>query len=207
MEPRHRQPRPAAPALSATVGIVLAAGAGTRFGGAVKQLAPFRGRPLISHPIETLREAGLDRILVVLGARAEQIAPHVHGAEVLVCEDWAEGQSASLKLGVIAAYEGGGERVVIVLGDQPLLHPEAVRRVVAAAGPGVEIARAAYEDGPGHPVMLAAATFGAVAALTGDQGARQLIERFRAVKVPCAGLGSAADADTPEELGRLQALS
>jgi CTP:molybdopterin cytidylyltransferase MocA len=186
-------------------GIVLAAGGSARFG-APKQLAPFRGRPLLEWPLRALLDAGLDPAIVVLGAHAERIAREADlgGARVVVCEDWASGQSASLRAGLAAAAPEA-EAAVIVLGDQPLLHPEAIRRVVgasrgAAAG---AVVRARYGDTPGHPTLLPRSTWGRVDALRGDEGARALLRDLDVVDVACDGLGSPADADTPEALRAL----
>ncbi len=200
MEPRHLLAGQAQ-ALNDTVGIVLAAGRASRFG-SPKQIALFRGRPLIAHPIAALRDAGLEHILVVLGAEADAIAP-LSDAQVVRCETWALGQSESLKAGIAAAPVGAA-RVVVVLGDQPLLSRLAVQRVLDAPG---EIVRATYDGVPGHPVVLARAVFEAVGALTGEDGARALVDRFTTVAVPCDGLGSTIDVDTPEDLAALEAAA
>ena len=82
-------------------GLVLAAGAATRFG-APKQLALLRGRPLLEHVLETVAAAPLDRRVVVLGAEAERVERDVplHGVRPVRCTGWAEGQSASLRAGL-----------------------------------------------------------------------------------------------------------
>lgn len=188
-----------------TVGIVLAAGAATRFG-APKQVAPFRGQPLVSWPVGALRAGGLEWVLVVLGAEHERIAAHLPGAHPVLAPDWADGLSASLRAGVAAAARLGAARVVVALGDQPLLSGEAVARVIAASRCGYPIARADYGETQGHPIALAQVTFDAVAKLSGDAGASQLTD-FDLVDVPCRGYGSAADADTPEDLTRLEAAA
>jgi CTP:molybdopterin cytidylyltransferase MocA len=184
-----------------TVGLVLAAGAATRFG-STKQLAPFRGQPLISWPVGALLAAELEWVLVMLGAEHERIAAHLHGAHPVLVPQWENGLSASLRAGVAAADRLGAARVVIVLGDQPLLSGTAVARVIAASRAGYPIVRADYGDGVGHPIALARETFGAVAALSGDSGASQLTG-FDSVDVACMGFGSPVDADTPEALARL----
>jgi len=70
-------------------GLVLAAGAGKRFG-ATKQLAEFDGRPLLEQSLSAMSQAGLDRLIVVLGSRADDVLAGVglHGADPLVCERW-----------------------------------------------------------------------------------------------------------------------
>lgn len=190
-------------------GVVLAAGAGTRFGGAVpKPLAPFRGRPLLAWPLAALRAGGVEDVVVVLGDRAAEVAGGVDlgAAAVEVCDAWREGLSASLRAGVSAAARRGAEAVVVVLADQPLLAGAAVARVIAARSPAdADAVRATYDGVPGHPTLLEGSMFGAVAALCGDAGARELLGEpaTRVRLVACDGLGRPDDADTPEALMRL----
>jgi CTP:molybdopterin cytidylyltransferase MocA len=194
-------------------GVLLAAGAGSRFGaGAPKPLRPFRGRPLLTWPLAALRGGGADRVVVVLGARAEEVAAgaELGDAEMVRCADWAEGLSASLRAGVAAAAAGGAAAVVVALADQPLLDARAVARVLAARAPGeLDALRATYAGVPGHPTLLESSTFAAIAALAGDAGARELLRdpATRVRLVPCDGLGHPDDADTPAALARLELSS
>jgi molybdenum cofactor cytidylyltransferase len=185
------------------VGVVLAAGAGERFG-SIKQLAQFRERPLLEWPLQALRGAGLERVAVVLGAHANEIERRVDlaGVEVVHCPDWASGQAASLRAAVAAASDA--DALVVVLGDQPLIAAQAVRRVVAAAD-GVLPVRAVYNGVAAHPTLLPRTVWNAIADLDGDQGARELIAAVGSIRVPCDGLGSADDADTPQQLAELDA--
>jgi molybdenum cofactor cytidylyltransferase len=173
-----------------TVGLVLAAGEGRRFGGP-KQLARVDGRPLVEHALAAV--AGLDRVIVVLGAHADEVlaGADLGRAEVVVCEDWAEGMGASLRAGIAAA--GGADEVVVVLADQPFITPAAVERVRAAAG---DAARATYGGAPGHPVVLRRALLARAGELRGDAG-------FRGVamtEVECGDLADPRDIDTQADL-------
>lgn len=181
-------------------GLVLAAGAARRFG-APKQLAELDGRPLLEHVLAAMWSAPVDRLVVVLGAYADEIRARVdlRGAESVVCVDWAEGQSASLRSG-IAAVEAEAEAIAVALGDQPFLHARAVARVLAARGRGCDAVRATYDSRPGHPIVLERALFGRLAALTGDVGAREMLASSNVCDVDCGGLGRPDDVDTPEDL-------
>jgi CTP:molybdopterin cytidylyltransferase MocA len=188
-------------------GVVLAAGGASRFGGA-KQLAELDGTPLLEHAIRSIVAVpAIERIVVVLGARAEEIRAGVDfgSAEVVVCADWETGQSASLKTG-IAAVAGDAEAAVITLGDMPRVTPQVIARFVdLAAEQGAHArARAVYDGVPGHPVVLGSAYFGAVAEIEGDIGARDLLRSIGVVKVECSHLCSAVDIDTPADLEGLR---
>lgn len=185
---------------------MLAAGGASRFG-AAKQLAPLRGRPLLEHSVATL--AAVDRRIVVLGAEAARIRDEVdlHGAEPVVCEDWAQGQGRSLAAGIAAAGDAGA--ALIVLGDQPQVSPAAVERVIAARDGNALAVRATYDGAPGHPVLLERELFAAALALEGDAGARALLSgrEDEVLEVPCEDLGSAVDVDTVEALRELESGS
>ncbi len=182
--------------------LVLAAGAGSRFGGR-KQLAELDGRPLLEHTLAAVAGAPVDQAVVVLGAAAEEVLDRVdlHGARPVVCDRWEEGMSASLAAG-LAALEGA-EAVVVCLGDQPRLSSEAIRRVIEARD-GTPATRATYGGEPGHPVVLEAELFGRLRNVTGDRGARGLLRRAGAREVPCDDLGGGEDVDTKDELGALR---
>jgi len=182
-------------------GVVLAAGAGRRFGSA-KQLAPFQGRPLLEHALLAMSGAALlDVRVVVLGANAGEILAAVqrHGAEAVICPDWDDGQSASLRAGVAALAERA-EAIVITLGDQPSIEPAAIDRVIAARDGRSVAVRATYGGRAGHPVLLERPLFERVAALHGDQGARSLLEGAAVRLVECGDAGTDTDIDTPEQL-------
>ena len=183
-------------------GLVLAAGAGTRFGGR-KQLAELDGRPLLDHALAAMASAPVEPVTVVLGADADAIraAVDMHGAEPIVCHEWDEGQSASLRMGIDALERAGAEAVVVTLGDQPRIAARAIAAVVAARAPGeADAVRATYDGRPGHPVLLERSLFDAVHDLRGDTGARAVLGSARVVDVPCDGLGDPADVDTPDDL-------
>lgn len=200
--------------MSGVVGVLLAAGAGSRFigDGPPKVLHPFRGRPLLTWPLAALREGGVERVVVVLGARADEVAAGmaVGDAEVVRCAEWSEGLSASLGTGVQVAAAGVADAVVIALGDQPLLDARAVARLIAARAPSrLDALRATYAGAPAHPTLLESSTFAAIEGLRGDAGARALLDdpATRVGLIACDGLGRPDDIDTPEALAHLEALA
>jgi molybdenum cofactor cytidylyltransferase len=180
-------------------GLVLAGGAGTRFGSDSKLLAELDGRPLLEHAIRAqCSVAELARVVVVLGSRASEIVARCDWfgqAEPIVCPDWADGQSASLRCGVRAL--AGASKVIVTLGDEPLITPSVIRLFVDQPGG----TRATYNGRPGHPVVLGPEQLDAVAALRGDRGARGLLG---GPTIECAELCSDRDVDTPADLEEMR---
>jgi molybdenum cofactor cytidylyltransferase len=185
-------------------GLVLAAGAATRFGSA-KQLAELDGRPMLEHSVTAMTSSPVGRVVVVLGACAEDVVARVdlHGAEPVLCRRWDEGQSASLACGLAELSEC--QAVIVTLGDQPRLSPDAIRRVIAARGDGAEAVRATYDGAPGHPVLLERPLFERLRDVSGDHGARNLLLSVQTRDVPCDDLGGGEDVDTPAQLDALRA--
>jgi molybdenum cofactor cytidylyltransferase len=186
-----------------SAGLVLAAGAGTRFGGPVKQLAPLRGRPLLEYAVESmLAVPALDPVLVVLGHAADEIlrTAELGEADVVVCHDWSLGQSASLRCGLAAL--AGADAVAVTLGDQPFITPQVIAGALDHLE-GYHAVRAVYGGTPGHPVVLGPRVLAAAGELAGDHGFRDLLSRFRVKRWEAGHLASAADVDTQEELSRL----
>lgn len=179
---------------------MLAAGSSTRFGSEPKQLAPFRGRPLVSWAVEAAIEAdAFDVVFVVAGAVDLSAAVP---STVLLVENpaWAEGQATSLAAAVGAARVGGFDALVVGLADQPFVGPEAWR-AVARSGLPDPIVAASYEGRRGNPVRLAREVWDELAT-TGDEGARTLMARRPELVGEVACPGNAADIDTLEELDR-----
>jgi molybdenum cofactor cytidylyltransferase len=186
-------------------GLVLAAGAGRRFGSA-KQLAELDGVPLLQHAVDAmLAVPALDRVVVVLGAAAEEIGASVKfaSAEPIVCRGWEEGMAASLRCGVEEV--GDADWVVVTLGDMPGVTPEAIEAVIGGIGAEVDAVRAEYAGRPGHPVALSRSMLGRVSGLRGDVGARELLIDARVRPVEARHLARPDDVDTPEELEAIRA--
>jgi molybdenum cofactor cytidylyltransferase len=179
-------------------GLILAAGAGTRFGKKPKQLAELDGRPLLNHAIAAqCAVAELERIAVVLGARAEEIVSRVDfiRAEPVVCERWEDGQAASLRRGIeFLSADMHVTKVIVTLGDQPRMTPELIARFVDEP----PATRAVYNGRPGHPVVLGPVQMRLIGNLHGDRGARGLLQGGKTIE--CGHLRSARDVDTPEDL-------
>lgn len=179
-------------------GIVLAAGAGSRFGGPKALARTPDGTPWLTLAVEALDDGGCDEVVVVLGAGADAALPLIPAAaRAVVALDWAVGLSRSLHAGLEAA--AGADGVVIVPVDTPELPAGAVARVIfAAADPAGALVRATYQGGPGHPVLVGANWWPMLRAeLDGDAGAGPFLVRHGARAVECGDLWSGRDRDTP----------
>jgi CTP:molybdopterin cytidylyltransferase MocA len=170
-------------------GVLLAAGAGTRYG--MPKVLAASGEWLRAC-VTALSDGGCDDVVVVLGAAIVDVpAP----ARAAVAEDWAQGLSASVRVGVTAidaAY------AVLHTVDTPGVGADAVRRVRDAARSSPSgLARAHYGDRPGHPVVIARKHWPQLLdGLRGDEGAHPFLrDRTDVVAVDCADLASGEDID------------
>ena len=172
-----------------------AAGGGTRSWDGSKLLAELGGRPLVEYAIAAqCAVPEISRVVVVLGADADEIRQRVSfgRAEVVVCHEWSRGQAASLRCGLSVLPDA--DRVIITLGDEPLITPEVIGRFVhAPLG-----SRAVYDGHPGHPVVLGPDQVSALAALMGDRGARDVLRGGPTIE--CGELCSGRDVDTVADL-------
>jgi molybdenum cofactor cytidylyltransferase len=220
---RRAESRAPAPPISA---VILAAGTSSRLGRA-KQLLTLENRSLLQHVIDNALASSLDEVVVVLGHDAETIRAALHleneaepgesgRLQVVVCPDYLDGQSGSLRTG-LDAVRADACAAAILLGDQPGVDAALIDRIVDAfrasdasvvrpLHPGHEGLDEAAGDGPvpGHPVVIDRVHFPALRALRGDEGARSWLRRHPelllgvSVETPAP-----ADVDTEADWTRL----
>jgi CTP:molybdopterin cytidylyltransferase MocA len=179
-----------------TAAVLLAAGAGTRYHGPThKLLASLGDRLVIEHAVAAAVAAGLDEVVVVAGAVP---LPALAGVTIVHNERWADGQATSLAAAIAHARHRGHDAVVVGLGDQPGIPPEAWRRVAADPHP---VAVATYGGHRRNPVRLAAALWNLLPT-DGDEGARVLMRSRPELVGEVACPGRPADIDTEEDLRR-----
>ncbi|SDS26615.1 nucleotidyltransferase family protein [Actinopolymorpha singaporensis] len=188
-------------------GLLLAAGEGRRIG-RPKALVDLGGRLLVERGLATLTVGGCTPVHVVLGAAHDDVlaAADLAGATVVHNRDWRTGLASSLRTG-LASLPPDVEAVVVALVDQPLVTPEAIRRLRQAYDEGAVAAVATYDGLPRNPVLLARTTWADVAAqASGDTGARAYLRANPDVTtpVPCDDVGAPDDVDTPEQLTTLR---
>lgn len=186
--------------------IILAAGASSRMG-RPKQLLEIGGQTLVARAVNAVMEAGLWPVVVVLGANSDEIKPVLARLPVIsvVNAAWAEGMATSLRTGIktLGQYSRTAPAALIGLCDQPGFTAEVARRLVdaLAAGEGAMkgIAAARYDGRLGAPAVFRRKYFSALAELTGDQGARALLQSraddVAAVDLPELGVDLDTGAD------------
>ncbi len=186
------------------MGIVLAAGAGSRLGlGYPKALvADTVGRTWLVRAVTALRDGGVLSVSVVVGADAavvERAAPQ--GCTIIRAQHWQDGMSASLRAALVRlSADQHAEAAVVMLVDTPGVGSEVVRRLLKAVSAD-SVVRAAYDGVSGHPVVIGRSHWrGVLDTAVGDRGARDYLRTVDVDLIECADIGSGADIDTPAAL-------
>ncbi|MCB0633446.1 MAG: nucleotidyltransferase family protein, partial [Lewinella sp.] len=184
--------------------LLLAAGASTRMG-RPKQLLNWRGQSLIRHSVQNIQKAELaERIVVVLGAKQEEIVPELNdlNVEVVVNSDWESGMGSSIRCGVEYALQdapNGWEGIFISLVDQPLVqaaHYQEIFQVWREHFPAVVAAQ--YNGILGVPALFGQPFFSKLLQLNGAVGARKILAQAEGV-IPVSIPEAVFDLDTPED--------
>ena len=177
--------------------------------GRPKLLLDLQGKPVIRHTVERVIAAGFAPVLVVVGPEHEALRRALDGlgARLVVNPAPEAGQASSVRVG-IQAVPAEARAALIALGDQPGLSLEVMSRLRQAIGaPGTSIAAPRYTDGLGNPVLFATAVFPELLTLSGDRGARSVVERDAArLALVDVATPMPSDLDTPEDYARLNAL-
>lgn len=183
--------------------IILAAGASTRMG-EPKQLLPVTGHPLIIRAVEAALASAAWPVVVVVGAHAEKIRPLLAHHPVLIAENaaWIEGMASSLRTGIatLQQFSRSLNAAVVALCDQPAFSARVIDQLVSAqARTGRSIVASHYNGRNGAPALFLREHFAALATLTGEAGARDLLnsspEKIATVDLP----EMATDLDTPAD--------
>lgn len=185
------------------VGILLAAGSGTRFG-SHKLLHPLPdGTPMAVAALRNLAH-GVDEVIVVVRPGDTQLMQCLarEQGQVLPCGHSEQGMGASLACGVCAAPDAAGW--IIALADMPFVPGEIIRTLAARLKAGDAIVAPAYLGQRGNPVGFGHAFYPDLSALSADQGARDILKQHadRLTLIPCTDPGVLRDIDTQADLKR-----
>lgn len=188
--------------------IILAAGSSSRMG-TPKQLLPVGGQPLVVRAVEAALASSAWPVIVVLGAHAEKIRPLLARYPVLVAENpgWAEGMASSLRTGIATLRQFSRliDGTLVALCDQPAFSADIIARLVdTQRATGRSVVAARYNGRQGAPALFLREHFPTLATLTGDAGARALLngapDQVAALDLPELAL----DLDTPEDYAAIQ---
>lgn len=164
-------------------GIVLAAGSSSRLG-RPKQLLPLQDEPLLRFTLQRILTTSLDAVYVVLGHHVDDITRSIADLPIRIVynPDAGQGQSTSVLAGIRAVAPAEPDAVMILLGDQPLVDPEVVNRLIARwqeTRTGVVAPR--YASGPGrNPILFDRVVLPELMTLSGDIGARAIVRAHQA---------------------------
>lgn len=182
--------------------LVLAAGAGRRFGGG-KLLALLDGVPVIRRTLDAVLTAGFDEVVVTTGADHAAVAGALQGlaCRTVPTQHWEEGMATSLRSG-LAALRYPATGVFVFLGDMPLVPVHLCPELAGLAEKAGYAARPRVADKPGHPVAFSAAALPDLARLTGDRGATSLLKDHGDMVTYCDtdAAGAVLDIDAPSDL-------
>ncbi|MFC3651398.1 NTP transferase domain-containing protein [Dyella humi] len=188
--------------------LLLAAGEGSRFGGA-KQLADVGGEPMVRRVARMLLDTETP-VLAVTGAYADEVEAVLDDLPLSLvrCEDWHLGMGQSLAAGAreLMHLFPHASSVLVVLADQPLLDIESLRSMLQRHALVPDRMLATQQHGTqGPPALFPRDCFDALAKLSGSHGARALLQR-NASRVELFTSHDSIDVDTKEDLQRVQAL-
>ena len=183
------------------VGLLLAAGSATRFGSDKLQHTLPHGVAIAVQAARHLKSE-VSRVVAVVRPDSGQTARALaaEGCEVVVCDRAAEGMGASLACAARAA--GAADGYLVALGDMPFVRPSTIGAVRDALAAGAALAAPYFRARRGHPVGFAGDFRAELEALSGDEGARRLVDAHaaRVVKVPVGDPGAIRDIDKPSDL-------
>lgn len=208
--PRSGRPEPAASANVAPriFAVILAAGRSRRMGTRNKLLLEVAGVPLVQGVVSAALASTCDGVVVVTGHQADAVARAVAGSSVQLvhCDRYAEGLSASLAAGV-AALPGDCDAALICLGDMPKVTPAHMDALIDAFDPveGRAVCVPTFQGKRGNPVLWGRQFFAELVNIRGDTGARHLIGEYAdaVCEVPMPDPGVLTDIDSPQAFHRL----
>ncbi|MFC7342979.1 nucleotidyltransferase family protein [Saccharopolyspora griseoalba] len=189
--------------MSGVAGVVLAAGAGRRFG-KPKALVELDGVLLVDRAARSLAEAGCEPVLAVLGAAEDEVRARakLDGVRAVSNPEWPTGMGSSVRVALRSLVDTDADAALVLPVDMPGINAETARRVAALASPSA-LAAAAHGGKRSHPVLLGRDHWaGVIESARGDAGARDYLKPRTVTVVSCDDISEGFDVDRPEDLER-----
>jgi molybdenum cofactor cytidylyltransferase len=187
-----------------TAAIILAAGEASRFG-RPKQLLDYHGQPFIRNVVLAALAGTLSPVVVVTGAYAEPVEAAIKDLPVIITrnEDWQDGQSSSMKVGLKCLPPGTGS-VIFLLADQPQVSPPILRALIERHSTDlVPIVAPLVQGQRANPVLFDQVTFQQLNLLSGDIGGRAIFSKYPITYLPWHEERLLIDVDTLDDLAKL----
>lgn len=187
--------------------IILAAGESKRLG-KPKQLLSFDGNTLLTRVANTACESGLKPVIAVLGANDDKISTtlNIPGLMVVKNDDWKEGMASSIRIGLTSMLDLAPQvdGVIVLVCDQPYLNQDLIKALIEAQrDAGLPSAAASYGGKLGTPALFHKSLFPELMSLSGDTGARKILDKMRECVVTIDFQMGIVDIDTAEDYERL----
>jgi len=186
--------------------VVLAAGESKRMG-KFKPLMEIDGKPLLQRVVESMINE-IDKIVVVLGYNAEKLIPMVNklGVKYIINRNYSEGMTSSFKTGLKELMDC--DAVFLVLGDQPYVDPEFLRKAKEKWKSGANLISPVYKGKKGHPVLIDGSLFPEFLELKKNGQIRDVIKKHQGKHALIeTGKWCIIDLDVPEDLAALEEVT
>ena len=192
--------------------ILLAAGESRRFQNNPKQLLKFKGKTLIRHSAETALASVCSPVCVVLGAKSDEIQAEIDDLpiEIAINENWQNGMSSSLKIGLKKLLEivPNLSAVVVQLCDQPFINSNILNHLAETyQKTNAPIVASAYAETLGVPALFSRSIFAELLNLSAQNGAKQIIKNHLALVETISIPEAEIDIDTTEDYEKINQLT
>ncbi len=190
--------------MAATTAILLAAGESRRMG-QLKAVLEWQGTSLLQHQVKTLLSAGVDRVVVVVGHRADELIPLLEGMDGVSWQlnpDFLQGKTTSIKAGLSALGRDSRDTIMVLNVDQPRSANTVTYLLGRHRESGVLITIPEYQGKGGHPILLDASLLDELLEIDEESmGVKAVVRRHQdsAVRVPMGGPEVLWDLNTPEQ--------
>ena len=157
-------------------GLILAAGGSSRMGDQNKLMMPFQGKPMLNHVVNASLNSNLTQTFVVVGHQSSKIKNLVQSDDIQCVENeqWETGMASSIVAGISQLKQFDG--FLILLGDMPLVTPKLINEIIVH-GSADKIVIPIKDGLHGNPVLFGSEFWNEITALSGDNGAKKVIQK------------------------------